>query len=104
MQLRLLVRICIVSSLFVMFTPQSTYGRPTFEDGISWISQFKSLFQWIGGDAEGVRKTQENFSRQAPFVAQTRAIVELALGKKEEARKTQQKFEKDFIQPIVNNI
>jgi len=57
-------------------------------DSIPIVSQVKSAVQAIGGDSEGARQTQENFSRGFPLVAPVRAIVEHASGKHEEAKKT----------------
>ena len=56
------------------------------------VSQVKSLVQVIGGDEEGARLTQENFSRQLPVVSQVRSLVEVATGDVEAARETQRQF------------
>ena len=44
-------------------------------DSIPVVSQVKSLVQVIDGDAEGARRTQENFSKIAPVVSQVRSLV-----------------------------
>ena len=61
-------------------------------DAIPILSQLKSLVQVIGGDAEGARKTQENFSRQMPVVSQMRSLVEVSMGDAEAALETQRQF------------
>ena len=61
-------------------------------DWIPIVSQVKSLVQVIGGDAEGARRTQENFSKQCPVVSQVRSAVEAIGGDEEAARKTQMEF------------
>jgi len=57
-------------------------------DSIPIVSQVKSAVQAIGGDSNGARQTQENFSRGFPLVAPVRAVVEHASGNHEEAKKT----------------
>ena len=61
-------------------------------DTLPVVSQTKSLVQVIGGDADGARRTQENFSRQCPVVSQTRSLVEVSMGDSDAALKTQQQF------------
>lgn len=61
-------------------------------DWIPGISQLKSLFQVMSGDAEGAKRTQENFSKQMPVVSQIRSAVESASGNDEAARQTQLAF------------
>ena len=61
-------------------------------DWLPIVSQIKSLVQVIGGDAEGARRTQENFSKQCPVVSQVRSAVEAIGGDEEAARKTQMEF------------
>ena len=39
-------------------------------DSIPVVSQMKSLFQVIAGDAIGAKATQEHFARQAPIASQ----------------------------------
>ena len=46
-------------------------------NSIPVISQVKSLVQVIGGDADGARRTQEEFSRTAPIVSQARSFAHL---------------------------
>lgn len=58
-------------------------------DSLPVVSQVKSLVQVIGGDAEGARQTQVNFSQQCPVVSQARSLVEVIGGDAEAARKTQ---------------
>ena len=67
-------------------------------DSIPVVSQTKSLVQAIGGDTEGARRTQENFSRQCPVVSQTRSLVEASMGDVDAARETQ----KEFVQGASN--
>lgn len=55
------------------------------------VSQVKSAVQAIGGDSEGARKTQEEFSKQCPVVSQARSAVE-ATYDTEAARRTQLEF------------
>ncbi|CAG8597494.1 4698_t:CDS:1 [Ambispora leptoticha] len=66
-------------------------------DSIPVVSQTKSLVQVIGGDAEGARRTQENFSRGAPIVSQARSLVEVISGDEEAARKTQEYFAEEIV-------
>lgn len=61
-------------------------------DSVPIISQAKSLVQVIGNDAEGARRTQENFSRQCPVVSQTRSLVEVTMGDADAALETQKQF------------
>ena len=61
-------------------------------DAIPILSQLKSLVQVIGGDEEGARKTQQNFSRQMPVVSQMRSLVEVSMGDAEAALETQRQF------------
>ncbi len=63
-------------------------------DGIPFLSQFKSLGQAIIGDAEGAKKTQENFTRQCPVVAQARSAAEALMGDMDAAEETQKEFAK----------
>ena len=61
-------------------------------DSIPVVSQTKSLVQVTFGDAEGARRTQENFSRQCPVVSQVRSTVEAVTGDLKGARETQIQF------------
>ena len=56
------------------------------------FSQCVSLSQLIGGDEEGAKETQLQFSRRCPFVSQARSFVEAALGDYPAARATQDEF------------
>jgi hypothetical protein len=47
-------------------------------DWIPIVSQVKSLVQVICNDAEGAKKTQENFSKTCPIVSQCRSACEVA--------------------------
>lgn len=82
----------------------------SFWDGIIGISQLKSLVQVIGGDAEGARKTQENFLNQAPMISQYKSLYHAIAGDNEAARKTQEIFLHNTIEaaadgtPIVGHI
>ena len=53
-------------------------------DSVPVVSQTKSLVQAISGDAEGARKTQENFARDmgATTRATTEAFIQGAINKK----------------------
>ena len=44
-------------------------------DSVPVVSQVKSLVQVIGGDEEGARKTQENFSRTGIVASQVHSLV-----------------------------
>ncbi|GMR59413.1 hypothetical protein PMAYCL1PPCAC_29608, partial [Pristionchus mayeri] len=48
------------------------------------ISQTKSLVQFITGDKDGARDTQEKFLHECPIVAQATSIVELVADKNKE--------------------
>lgn len=61
-------------------------------DSIPLVSQGKSFVQWVSGDSEGARKTQENFLHTAPGVSQITSLVQLLSGDVEGARKTQEMF------------
>lgn len=58
-------------------------------DWIPLLSQVKSLVQVIGGDEEGARQTQINFTRQCPVVSQTTSLVQAIQGDLDGARETQ---------------
>ena len=64
-------------------------------DSIPVVSQTKSLVQAMGGDTEGARRMQENFSRQCPGVSQARSAVELSTGNANAAIETQKEFWKN---------
>jgi len=71
-------------------------------------SQLKSLTQVSFGDAEGARRTQENFSRQCPVVGQIRLVTEAAIGDTDGANETarqQQEFYAGFLDsvPVVGH-
>ncbi|KAI9324578.1 hypothetical protein DFJ73DRAFT_915618 [Zopfochytrium polystomum] len=59
-------------------------------DALPVLSQVKSLVQFISGDSEGAKETQENFSRQLPVVPQLRSLVECIKGDNDAARSTQE--------------
>ena len=65
-------------------------------DTIYGVSQVKSLLQWIFGDSEGAKCTQENFSKGAPIVSQIRSAVEAGRGDHQAARETQMFFLKNM--------
>jgi hypothetical protein len=54
------------------------------------VSQFKSAFQAICGDADGARRTQEEFSKGCPVISQLRSLVEVSCGNPDAARQTQE--------------
>lgn len=64
----------------------------SFFDSLPLFSQAKSLVQVIGGDVEGARRTQENFSRRCPVVSQARSAIEAAAGNSAAAESTQREF------------
>lgn len=77
-------------------------------DALPVLSQLKSLVQVTFGDAEGARRTQENFSRQCPVVSQARSFCEWASGDSEAAEETQKQclgFMSDFVDgiPVVGH-
>lgn len=61
-------------------------------DWIPFVSQAKSLVQFISGDSEGARQTQVNFSKQCVLVSQVRSAVEVFTDGHEAARETQLEF------------
>jgi hypothetical protein len=61
-------------------------------DGLPIISQFKSLVQVIGGDAEGAAATQRNFLNRAPVISQVKSAVHAIGGNAAEARRVQEEF------------
>lgn len=61
-------------------------------DWIPVLSQAKSLFQVVCGDAEGAKQTQENFIRQCPGVSQVTSAVQASTGYVEAARETKKEF------------
>ena len=61
-------------------------------DAFPVASQAKSLVQWVAGDSEGAKQTQENFSKQCIVVSQIRSAVEAAKGDREAAKDTQKQF------------
>ena len=78
-------------------------------DSVPVVSQTKSLVQAISGDADGARRTQENFSRQCPVVSQTRSLVEVSMGDADAATETQKQFVQganDFADklPVVGHV
>lgn len=78
-------------------------------DSVPVVSQTKSLAQAISCDADGARRTQENFSRQCLVVSQTRSLVEVSMGDTDAAAKTQKQFVQgasDFADklPVVGHI
>ncbi|MFW5427375.1 MAG: phosphatidylinositol-specific phospholipase C domain-containing protein [Methylophagaceae bacterium] len=64
----------------------------SFFDVLPVVSQIKSLGQWIAGDSEGAKATQEAFSKGFPGISQLRSGVEAAMGDFDAARKTQEEF------------
>jgi hypothetical protein len=78
-------------------------------DAFPIVSQVKSLWQWIGGDSEGAKQTQENFSRRCIVVSQVRSAVHALAGNQEEARAVQTEFIKGLSSftdgiPIVGHL
>ena len=69
-------------------------------DSVPGISQLKSFCQVLGGDVEGAKRTQENFSRQCPVVSQCRSTVE-ATYDPDAARITQEEFLNKTVLPTV---
>ncbi|XP_062576923.1 uncharacterized protein LOC134238829 [Saccostrea cucullata] len=65
-------------------------------DGIPIISQAKSLVQYMSGDSEGAKKTQDNFTKQCLIVSQLRSAVEICNGDVEAAKETQSEFVKNM--------
>ena len=61
-------------------------------DGILLLSQFKSFFQFVMGDVDGAKKTQENFLKEAPFVSQVNSAIQAATGNLKGAKETQEQF------------
>lgn len=87
----------------MIMDPGSVQCFPSFWDGIPLISQGKSLIQVISGDAEGAKRTQENFTKQMPIISQARSTVERVMGNFENAQKTNEQFLTGFVEPIVDN-
>jgi hypothetical protein len=52
----------------------------------------QSLFQVIGGDKEGARKTQEEFSNTCPIISQIKSAVQALTGDLNAAKETQEIF------------
>lgn len=102
MQFKTCVAIWTISFVIIM-DPESVQGFPSFWDGIPLISQGKSLIQVISGDAEGAKRTQENFTKQMPIISQARSTVEKVMGNFEDAQKTEEQFITGFVEPIVDN-
>ena len=65
-------------------------------DSVPVVSQTKSFIQAIGGDTEGARRTQKNFSNNCPVVSQTKSFIQVCAGDIDGARETQNKFLKDI--------
>ena len=76
-------------------------GSADIFDGLPILSQVKSLVQVIGGDAEGARKTQENFVNRVPVVAQVKSAVHAIMGDMNEARRVQEEFAANAIAGTV---
>ena len=78
-------------------------------DAFPIVSQTKSLVQWISGDSEGAKRTQENFSRQCPIISQARSAVEAISGDPDAALATQMEclnFASNFVDavPVAGHI
>ena len=78
-------------------------------DAFPIVSQTKSLVQWISGDSEGAKRTQENFSRQCPIISQARSAVEAISGDTDAALATQMEclnFASNFVDavPVAGHI
>jgi len=56
------------------------------------VSQVKSVVQYVSGDPQGARKTQQNFCNTCPVVSQVKSIVEVAGGHSQDAYDTQLQF------------
>ncbi|ESO99054.1 hypothetical protein LOTGIDRAFT_238932 [Lottia gigantea] len=92
-----LVRICSTIKRFTKQLPacsnlSSNSLDKAMSDWLPGVSQLKSAIQLLCGDAEGAKKTQENFSRQCPVVSQLRSTIELANGDATAALQTQKEF------------
>ena len=61
-------------------------------DSIPLVSQVKSLVQVIGGDADGAKKTQENFARTGILASQINSLVHSISGNNTEAKRIQEEF------------
>jgi len=72
-------------------------------DWIPLLSQVKSLVQVSFGDAEGARRTQENFSRQCPVVGQIRLVTELAIGDTDGVEETVRQ-QKEFYGGVFDSV
>ena len=72
-------------------------------DWIPVLSQTKSLFQVICGDAEGAKQTQENFLKTCPVLSQGTSLVQLIAGDPDGALETQKAFGKT-VSGVVNGI
>ncbi|KAF6206720.1 hypothetical protein GE061_017956 [Apolygus lucorum] len=84
-------------------------GQSSYFDSVPLVSQFKSLFQVIGGDADGAKRTQENFLNTAGVVSQIKSAIHAANGDYEAARETQEKYAKNLEElanslPVVGHI
>ena len=78
-------------------------------DAFPIVSQTMSLVQWISGDSEGAKRTQEIFSRQCPIISQARSAVEAISGDPDAALATQMEclnFASNFVDavPVVGHI
>ena len=69
-------------------------------DSMPIVSQTKSLVQVMTGDAEGARRTQENFSRQCVGISQARSLVESTYDR-EAALETQEQFLEGVASDVV---
>ncbi|KAF6198577.1 hypothetical protein GE061_008325 [Apolygus lucorum] len=68
-----------------------------------------ALVQVISGDADGAKRTQENFVNTAPVVSQIKSAVHAAKGDNEAAKKTQEQFAHNLEEvadglPVVGHI
>lgn len=46
-------------------------------NSIPIVSQIKSFVQWIFGDSDGAKKTQEDFVQECPIVSQVTKMIKL---------------------------
>lgn len=72
-------------------------------DWIPFVSQTKSLLQFVCNDSEGAKKTQINFSKQCPFVSQARSLVEVIIDGQEAATETQLEFVHTTLYGVVDS-
>lgn len=60
-------RIRIPNRFEDLFTAENTMGSV---NSIPVVSQIKSFVQWLFGDTDGAKKTQEDFVQECPIISQ----------------------------------